>query len=130
MNKRTAFWQIWVPLILIICIVGAAAFFLFKAGSNGGSQLAQWSDAALIYLLVPVIGCSFLFLVLGIALIFLVNSSHKKLHEWLGIAEVQSERIKHTVQAFCQKAIIFGSGPSEWLKNHGKVDRDGREKEQ
>ncbi len=126
MNKKAIIWQIWVPFIFALLIIGGMTYFLFDSTAGSATQLTEWTDISLIYLLTPIIAFSMVLLVLGIAFIFFMNSSHKKIHEWLGVADIFSGNMKQKTLGFCQKAISIFSGPSTWLKNQRRDDKNGR----
>jgi predicted membrane protein len=126
MNKKTTIGQIWVPFTIALLIIGGMAYFLFNSTNRGSMQLTQWSDISLIFLLSPLITFSMVMLMLGIAFVFFMNTSHKKIHEWLGVAQIFSGNMKQKTQDFCHKTISIFSGPSEWLKNQRRIDKNGR----
>lgn len=126
MNKKTTIGQIWIPFIIALLIIGGLAYFLFKSTAGGGMQLTQWADVSLIYLLAPLIAFAMVMLALGIAFIFFMNTSHKKIHEWLGVADIFSGNMKQKTQSICQKTVSIFSGPSGWLKDQRKDDENGK----
>jgi len=129
MSRKNAIWQIWIPLILVLILVGILAYFLFASTAGGeGNELTQWADISLIYLLAPVIALSAIIPVLFIACISFMNLSHTKIHDWLGIAQVYSSQISQKTQQVSKKTLTIFSGPSAWLKKQEKAEDDGREK--
>jgi hypothetical protein len=66
-------------------------------------------------------------LVLSIAFIFFMKTSHKKILEWLGGAHLFSMNMKQKTLGFCQKTISIFSGPSGWLKDQRRDDENGRQ---
>jgi len=117
MNKRAILAQIWIPLIIGIILVGVMAYFLFDSAASGSTQLSQWSDISLIFLLVPIIGFSLLALIIGIFCVFFTHAAHKQLQVWLETAASYTTNWNHKIRGLCQKGISLASGPSEWLKN-------------
>ncbi len=128
MSRKSAIWQIWVPLIVVLILVGILAYFLFASTAGGeGSGLAQWADVSLIYLLAPVIALSVIIPIIFIACISFVNLSHTKIHGWLGTAQGYSSRISQKTQQVSKKTITIFSGPSAWFRKQEKDEEDGRE---
>ena len=127
MNKKTAIWQIWIPLILVIILVGVLAYLLFSSSAGkGGNQISLWSDVSLIYLLTPVIALSAIVPILCIACISFINLSRTKIHEWLKTTQEFSSNVKQKTHSVDRKAITIFSGSSVWFKTQKKDKEDGR----
>lgn len=127
MSRKSAVWQIWIPLIITLILVGILAYFLFSSTAGGeGNGLSQWSDISLIYLLTPVIAFSLILPIVFIACISFVHLSHTKIQGWLGIAQDFSSRMKQKTQQVNGKTLTFFSRPSVWLKSQKKDEEDGR----
>ena len=127
MNKRTTIGQIWIPFFFSLLFIGVLAYFLFNSTANGSTQLTQWADVSFIYLLAPLIAFFMVLLVLSIAFIFFMKTTHKKIYEWLGVAHLFSINMKQKTLGFCQKTNLIFSGPSGWLKDQRRDDENGRQ---
>jgi hypothetical protein len=73
MHKKQTFWQIWVPLIacLLIFIFLAVLVILFTTRDVTGDFNTKWAGISIVFLSLPAIFTSFIFLVIICALIYL-----------------------------------------------------------
>jgi hypothetical protein len=66
-HARQRLWQITLPLVVGVIVVIA---LLVLASLAGTAQASRWADISLIFLLIPVMVISLIFLVLGAGLVY------------------------------------------------------------
>lgn len=66
-HARQRLWQIILPLVIGVI---AAIALLVLAGLAGAAQTSRWADISLIFLVIPVMVVSLIFLALGAGLIY------------------------------------------------------------
>jgi hypothetical protein len=69
-HRREVFWQITVPFLVSIILVGLAAFGLY---SGQVAEVERWAHISTILMLLPLFVFSFILLILIIGLIYLVT---------------------------------------------------------
>ena len=69
-HRREAFWQITVPFLVGLLLIGLTAFGLY---SGQVAEVERWAHISTIIMLMPLFVISFVFLILIIGLIYLVT---------------------------------------------------------
>jgi len=122
--KKKSLYQIWIPLIISIILIGWVVFILMRSISGESTLLSQWSDISLIFLLTPIIGSSLVLLLVCIAAIYLFNQAGEKTKTGLQAAQQITQQVKEKTARSGKNMIQLFSGPSVWLKNFHGVHKD------
>ena len=123
MNKR-AFYQVWLPLIVSIILVGSIFFLLIRSTNGNPTSLSQWSDISMIYMLSPIIGITLVLLIFSIAAIYLFHRLRPKTKQGLASVHKKTQEIKEKTIHSCSKIVQISHGPSAWLKQYQGVQKD------
>lgn len=63
-HRREVLWQITFPLLIVLVLLLGLVGLVIWAGVQANPDVGRWADVSLVWLIVPVIIISFLFLVL------------------------------------------------------------------
>jgi hypothetical protein len=69
-HRSEVLWQITLPFILGIILLLALGVLVILGGLQGSGQISLWADISLIWLLIPTILFTFIFLALMAALLY------------------------------------------------------------
>lgn len=72
-HKRETFRQITLPALIGSIVIIALSVAVIYAGFSGNAQVSRWADISLIWVLLPVMMFSLLFLVLLVGLTYAVT---------------------------------------------------------
>ncbi|HAF62767.1 MAG TPA: hypothetical protein DCK95_10650 [Anaerolineaceae bacterium] len=122
--KKKLLYQIWIPLIISMILIGWAFYFFMRSMSGEPTLLSQWSDISLIYLLLPIIGFSLILLVITFAAIYFINHIGIKAKTGLQTTQKITGQLKEKTSRSGIKIIHFFSGPAAWLKTFQGVNKD------
>lgn len=101
-HQREVFWQITIPLILGALIVVAFAV----AVSIGSTQeVSRWSEISIIWLIIPVLFVSLIFLVILAGLVYGVTWVLRNLPPYTHLAQDAVARIGESVQKVADKTV-------------------------
>lgn len=101
-HKLEVFWQITIPLILGVLIVVAFAV----AVSLGSTQeVSRWSEISLIWLIIPVLFASLIFLVILAGLVYGVTWVLRNLPPYTRLAQDAVARIGESVIKVADKTV-------------------------
>lgn len=78
-HRREVFWQITLPIIVGVVLVLTAAAGAIWAGVANTGDVSKWADVSLIWLILPLMVVSFLFLGLLAGLIYVFTLSLQRL---------------------------------------------------
>src|SRR5690606_35236343 len=71
-HRREVFRQIFLPLIIGIILLCAASVFVAYAGLSGTGDVSRWADISVIWIVVPAMVATLIFLILIVGLIYAV----------------------------------------------------------
>src|SRR5512139_218878 len=63
-HRREVLWQITVPLLVVLLLLLGTVGLVIWASVQADPQVSRWADVSLVWLVVPVIILSFIFLLL------------------------------------------------------------------
>lgn len=101
-HRRHMFWQIWLPLVLVLLLAVAAVVFTLIAASGTG-DISVWSSISVIWLVIPWLGVLFLNLLFVGAAIFFLPRFIRRLPGWALIARVKLAEINAAVLGLAVK---------------------------
>ncbi len=81
-HRREVFWQITAPLVVGGLVILAAAGGVVWAGASGAGDLPGWADISTVWLIVPAMFFSLVFLVLLLGIIYGVTWLLGRLPGW------------------------------------------------
>ena len=113
--KKRSFYQIWLPLIVSIILIGYVFFILMSSINGDSTAFSQWSDISMIYMLSPIIGITLIVLILSIAVIFLISQLRSKTKTGLQSLQQITQQIKGKTANSCTNIVSFFFIPSAWL---------------
>lgn len=125
-TKKRSLYQIWLPLIISILLIGYAFFILMRSINGDATDLSQWSDISLVYLLLPILGISLFLLILSIVIISFIGQLRPKTKQGLSSLHQITGQIKEKTQQSCIKIVRILHGPSTRLKQNRGVHKDER----
>jgi amino acid transporter len=101
-HQREVFWQITIPLIL-----GALIVLGFAAAVSIGStqEVSRWSEISLIWLIIPVLFVSLLFLVILAGLVYAATWILRNLPPYTRLAQDAVARIGEVVRKGADKTV-------------------------
>ena len=103
-HKREVFWQITFPLIVgLILVLALAVLTVFAATGDG--RIAQAGDAALIFLIIPLMLVTILFAIIFGAIAFGMIKLNSTLPIYARQAQDAFERVRQQVQLGSDKAV-------------------------
>ena len=69
-HRREVLWQITVPLLVVLILLLGLVGLVIWSGVQANPEVGRWADISLVWLIVPVIILSFIFLLLLSAITF------------------------------------------------------------
>ena len=103
-HKRETFWQITFPLIIGLILVLALAVLAVLAATGEG-PIGQAGDAALIFLIIPLMIVTILFTVIFGAIAFGIIKLNVTLPIYTRQAQDAFERVRQQIQMGSDKAV-------------------------
>lgn len=97
--KRDVFRQITLPTLVGLIVILGLSIAVIYAAASGNSQVSRWADISLVWLLLPVIFLSLLFLALLVGITFLIT------------------RLLHIFPVYAYKVQIFFNQAQTWIKS-------------
>lgn len=71
-HKREVFWQIIIPMLIGVLLLLLVAFLIIFAGQSS-SDLSRWADVSTIWLILPSLFLTFIFLIILSAFVYLIT---------------------------------------------------------
>jgi len=71
-HRRQVFWQIYLPLSVIVILVLCAGIGVLVAGISGSGNVARWGNISLIWLISPMLVLTFISFIALAAMVYLL----------------------------------------------------------
>jgi len=119
-NHQRQFWiQIFLPMILAILLVIAVAIAAGWAAFGGNGDSPRWAAISTIWLVIPVMVFSLIFLIILIGLVYLLARTLKISPPYTAKAQYYVNRATSAVKRFSDmatKPVLFLEGTKASLK--------------
>jgi hypothetical protein len=112
-HRQEVLWQITLPLLLGLASVLAAAILVVIASFQGGEQASVWADISTVWLIIPLLFATLIFLALTAALAFGVTMLLRRLPPYARLVQDFFKTVSYQVRRYSNKAV------EPVLKAHG-----------
>ncbi len=104
-HRRQAFWQIWIPLGIVILLVLTAA--VLAAVFTGGGQISsgQLASVSIIWLILPLIVAGFIYLLFIAGMIFFIARAARLLPVYTHLIQLYAHIINLRVTEFLDRLV-------------------------
>ena len=104
-HRREVLWQITVPLLVVLILLLGLVGLVIWSGVQANPEVGRWADISLVWLIVPVIILSFIFLLLLSAITFGVIKLIQVLPPYARLAQDFFLRIQARVTGISDRLV-------------------------
>lgn len=104
-HRREVFWQITAPLLVVLILLLGLVGLVIWAGVQANPEVGRWADVSLVWLIVPVMIVSFIFLLLLSAITFGVVKLIQVLPPYARLAQDFFLRIQARVTGIADRLV-------------------------
>lgn len=104
-HRREVLWQITVPLLVVVLLLLGLVGLVVWSGIQANPEVGRWANISIVWLVVPVIIISFLFLLILAAITFGVIKLIQIIPGYAHIVQDFFLRIQVKVEAFTDRLV-------------------------
>jgi len=101
-HKREVFWQILLPMLIGVLLVLTVAFVIIF-GFQSSSDLSRWADVSTIWLILPSLFITLIFLIILSAFVYLITFVLRITPRYTLIVQLYFEIAKHKVTYYSNR---------------------------
>jgi uncharacterized BrkB/YihY/UPF0761 family membrane protein len=102
-HKREVFWQIMLPMLIGVLLVLTVAFLIIFTGPQSSSDLSRWADVSTIWLILPSLFITLIFLIILSSFVYLITVVLRITPRYALIVQLYFEIAKHKVSYYSNR---------------------------
>ncbi len=126
-HRRQVFWQIWLPLILTVIVVLAAAVMAVLSTGSGRPTTGQYAAISTIWLILPLIPAGVIFLLLTTGMVYLTTRALRIIPVYSRLAQIYVQifgvRVGNLLDRFARPVIQYGGRSAGWKELWKRLTR-------